>query len=174
MTLKLTKVSRVLRDEDGVVVRDAKRHPLYDDFFDKFDDEVVRLLLLMLAERRWTGNRFEIDLLGTTLFLRRVKNRRANGWQGWGKGTEIGRDGQWKILISSFDHNQVSSERARKILDIGWKNLTPQDDYDLAPMTDVMGYRCGLAGVIDATEFQGARDVFEQDMMIMRLYSTDQ
>lgn len=174
MSLKLSRISRFIRDQDGRVARP----PVQDMFLEDFEDEIIRLLLYMLANRQWTGNRFESQLIGTPLFMRRVKNKAANGWSeagSWGAGTEIGRtDKSWKILVCGFDCNQVSAERAQGILDKGWRNITSQDDYDLVSSTCAMGYQRGLSAVPPATVIQGDREVFKQDMMMMRLYSTDQ
>ena len=173
---KCQKIANYLKDESGQIVRDANRRPLIDDFLPPFEDEVVRLLLLLLAERQWTGNRFETSLVGTPLFMRKIRNKPANGWTGMiGVGTEIGRcDKSWKILINGCDPNRITPERARDCLNKGWRNLTSKDDSDMAPTQDVMGYWRGLGSVLPATEIQGDRDVFSQDMMMMRLYSTDQ
>ena len=177
--LKLQRVSRWILDENGLTVRGRDNKPVRDDFLDGFDDEIVRLFLYMLANRNWTGNRFEADLIGTPLFFRRVKNKCANGWTQeagtWGTGTEIGRrDGSWKILICGMDCNRISADRAQKALDVGWRNLSSaHDEYDLVSSTDVMGYHRGLACLPDATVIQGDRDIFTKDMMIMRLYSTE-
>lgn len=173
---KCQKIANYLKDKNGQIVRDARNRPVLDDFLPPFEDEVVRLMLLLLAERRWTGNRFETSVVGTPLFLRKIRNKPANGWTGMiGLGTEIGRcDKSWKILVNGCDPNQISPDRARMALDKGWRNLTERDDYDMAPTQDIMGYWRGLGSVLPATEIQGDRDVFSQDMMIMRLYSTDQ
>lgn len=176
MTLALYPIPRFLLDEKGNVIRDDSGRPLKDDFLGNFEDEVVRLLLFMLSSHRWSGHRFENELLGIPLFLRKIRNRGANGWGGLGPGlgTEIGRrDKSWKILICSFDPSQVSPQRAQKILDIGWANLTPRDDFALAPEKTQTGHHRGLASIIGATMFSGDRDVFTQDMMMMRLYSSD-
>ena len=170
------KVANYVTDDSGQIVRDASRRPLIDDFLPPFEDEVVRLLLLLLAERQWTGNRFEMSLIGTPLFLRRIRNKTANGWTGLiGGGAEIGRcDKSWKIFINGCDPNRITPDRALRCLNKGWRNLTPSEDSDMAPTQDPMGYWRGLGSVLPATEIKGDRGVFSQDMMMMRLYSTDQ
>lgn len=171
MTFKLPVVSRFIRDENGRVARP----PVQDRFLEPFDDEIIRLTLFMLANRNWTGNRFEAEIIGTPLFFRKVRNKAANGWTGLGGGMEIGRrDGKWKIIVHSFDPNRIAAERAQGFLDVGWRNINPRDEYDLAPNVDIMGRPTGLGSIPNATEMQGDRDVFSQDMMLMRLYSTEQ
>lgn len=173
MTFKLPVVSRFIRDENGRVVKP----PVQDRSLDGYDDEIIRLTLFMLANRNWTGNRFEADLIGTPLFYRKVRNKTANGWTGLGIGTgmEIGRrDGQWKILINSFDPKRINAERAQGLLNVGWRNIDPRQEFDLAPNVDFMGQPTGIASIPNATEIQGDREVFSKDMMMMRLYSTEQ
>lgn len=170
MSLCLPSVTRFLYDKNGELLRDSRGRPILDPFLDPFGDEIINLTLFMLANRNWTGNRFEAELIGTPLFFRRIKNKASNGWTGsFGTGMEIGRsDKSWKILVAGFDSNRVSAAIAQDVLDKGWKNLTPADG-DLFT-SERYGHVYGLGGIPKATDIRGDDDIFAKDMMMVRMY----
>lgn len=175
--LRLHDARRVLEDENGQPIR-VSGTALRDDRLEPFASEIVNLMLFTNLYKEWTGNRFEYEMMGIPLFMRRINNIKMNGWGHTygGTGTEFGRaDQSWKLFTRGFDFRQIHSERLQKIIDIGWQNLTMNDDFDFGRRPEGEGYEPfpeGLACFPRATIFQGDMDQFAKDMLIVKLFTS--